>query len=53
VESITAKGMREDARKAHANLVATALRRPLTRLEQAGWASEAQFHEFRRVRVRG
>ena len=53
VESIAAQDMREEARKAHANLMATAQRRPLTRLEQAGWASEAQFHAFRRVRVRG
>ena len=26
--------------------------RPLTRIERAGWASEEQFREFRRVRVR-
>jgi hypothetical protein len=26
--------------------------RPLTRIERAGWSSEEQFQEFRRVRVR-
>ena len=26
--------------------------RPLTRFERAGWADEAQYHEFRRIRVR-
>ncbi|MGH6921028.1 MAG: LodA/GoxA family CTQ-dependent oxidase, partial [Geminicoccaceae bacterium] len=26
--------------------------RPLTRYERAGWADEAQYHEFRRIRVR-
>ena len=50
VESIADKAISGRAERAGNAL--KALERPLTRLEQAGWASEAQFHEFRRIRVR-
>ena len=49
VESIADPRMRKEATAARGKLME--LKRP-TRLDQAGWASEAQFHEFRRVRVR-
>jgi hypothetical protein len=51
VESIADKAVGGRAELASNTL--KALERPLSRLEQAGWASEAQFHAFRRVRVRG
>lgn len=50
VESIADKKL--GARAANARTTLLALERPPTRLEQAGWASEAQFHEFRNIRVR-
>lgn len=51
VESIASKQI--GRRAAAASNMLRALERPPTHLEQAGWASEAQFHEFRRIRVRG
>ena len=50
VESIADKKI--GARAANARTTLLALERPPTKLEQAGWASEAQFHEFRNIRVR-
>ncbi len=51
VESIASEQIGQ--RAAAASNMLRALERPPTHLEQAGWASEAQFHEFRRIRVRG
>jgi hypothetical protein len=50
VESLAASRLRTAAM--HASRLLAAPPRPLTRAEQAGWASEEQYHEFRRIRVR-
>ena len=50
VESLGASHLKAQAMQASAFLAAPA--RPLTRIERAGWSSEEQFQEFRRVRVR-
>lgn len=50
VESLAGSRLRQAAMQIH-GLRATAPR-PLTRVERAGWSSEEQFREFRRIRVR-
>jgi hypothetical protein len=51
VESLVASHLKEAAMRMA--VLRAELPRPLTRIERAGWSSEEQFHEFRRVRVRG
>jgi hypothetical protein len=50
VESLGASHLKEIA--VRISRLRAAPVRPLTRIERAGWTSEEQFHEFRRVRVR-
>jgi hypothetical protein len=50
VETLGASHLRETAMAV--SRLRAAPPRPLTRIERAGWSSEEQFREFRRVRVR-
>ena len=50
VESLAASRLKTTAMRVSRMLAAPA--RPLSRAEQAGWASEEQLAEFRNIRVR-
>ena len=50
VELLAASRLKQAAMRIHG--LRSAPPRPLTRVERAGWSSEEQFHEFRRIRVR-
>jgi hypothetical protein len=50
VESLAASRLKATAMRLSQFLAAPP--RPLSRIEQAGWSSETQFQEFRRVRIR-
>ncbi len=49
VETLVAGQMKDAA--AHATVLLAGLRRPLNKLEKAGWASHEQLEAFRAVRV--
>ena len=50
VESLAGSRLRQAAMQIHG--LRAAAPQPLTRVERAGWSSEEQFREFRRIRVR-